>query len=496
MPPHPSPSPAETAHRSIQLREAGDPEAAISLLEAAITHHPDEPVLWQSLGLAHRARLDSAAALAALERALSLSPRDPRITHAIAHVTMEAGLPAAELFARARALLPGDGSVLIGEAAALVAAGKADAAIAALAEACRASPLWLEGHRALADHRWQAGHGKAYATSYHEALARDPQALPLWLALIDAHLRIERHEWAAEALGAARAALGERPELAPIAAICASELGDVATADALFAQLLSHSAYLSDTDFLVRGVRHLLRTGRAAQAATLAQNGLGAPDAAKVWPYMATCWRLLDDPRWQWLEGDARLVRRVRIYAPEELAAPVRVMRALHQRSHEPAGQSVRSGSQTDGPLFARIEPEIRDLRRRIEAAVRAHIAALGPPDPRHPILKHRPNAVRFAGSWSVRLMGAGHHSNHVHPQGWLSSALYLAVPTLAERGPAPAGHLQLGIPPAELGLALDPIADIAPEPGWLTLFPSTMWHGTVPIAGGERMSVAFDIQR
>lgn len=489
-------SPAATAHRSVKLREAGDPEAAITLLQGALIRHPDDAVLWQSLGLAHRARLDSAPAITALERARALSPQDGRIAHALAHVTMEAGLPATALFARARALLPGDGSVLIGEAAARMAAGDGDAAISALADACRAAPLWLEGHRALADHRWQAGHGKAYADSYREALARDPQALPLWLALIDAHLRIEQHEWAAEALAAARAALGERNEFAPIAAICASELGDAATADALFARLLSQSAYLYDTDFLVRGVRHLLRTARPEQAAALAQNGLRAPDAAKVWPYIATCWRLLGDPQWHWLEGDTRLIRRVRVYAPEELPALARVMRSLHQRGHEPAGQSVRSGSQTDGPLFARIEPEICELRRRIENAVREHIAALGPPDPRHPVLGHRPAAVRFAGSWSVRLMGAGHHSNHVHPQGWLSSALYLTTPTLAERGAAPAGHLQLGIPPAELGIGLDPIADIAPEPGWLTLFPSTMWHGTVPIAGGERMSVAFDVKR
>jgi hypothetical protein len=45
------------------------------------------------------------------------------------------------------------------------------------------------------------------------------------------------------------------------------------------------------------------------------------------------------------------------------------------------------------------------------------------------------------------------------------------------------------------LGIALDPFRTVAPEPGWLTLFPSIMWHGTVPIAGGERMTVAFDVK-
>ncbi len=486
---------SQVARHALQLRDADDPEGAIALLEDALTHHPDEAILWQCLGLAHRAALDSAPAVAALERAARLAPNDGKVIHALAHVTLEAGLPAIDLFERARALLPQDGSVLIGRAAAQLAAGEANAAIADLAAACRASPLWLEGHKALADLRWQCGRHEDFVTSYTEALTLHPQSLPLWLELIDRHFRVERFDWAAAALEDARAALGDSEALTPIAAICASELGDTAAADALFASLLTRPAYLGDTDFVVRGVRHLLRTNRPAQAATLAQQALGGADAAKVWPYVATAWRMLDDPQWRWLEADARLVQRVQVYAPHELPALAAALRTLHHAAHEPAGQSVRTGSQTDGPLFARIEPEIRDLKRRIENAVVGHIAALGPPDPSHPILRHRPRKVRFAGSWSVRLQGAGHHSNHIHPQGWLSSALYIAVPPESEAGPPPAGYLQLGVPPAELGIALPPIRQIAPEPGWLTLFPSTMWHGTVPIAGGERMTVAFDVR-
>ena len=32
--------------------------------------------------------------------------------------------------------------------------------------------------------------------------------------------------------------------------------------------------------------------------------------------------------------------------------------------------------------------------------------------------------------------------------------------------------------------------------PGRLALFPSTMWHGTVPFADGERLTIAFDVAR
>ena len=47
----------------------------------------------------------------------------------------------------------------------------------------------------------------------------------------------------------------------------------------------------------------------------------------------------------------------------------------------------------------------------------------------------------------------------------------------------------------AELGLDLPPIRLIEPKPGRLVLFPSTMWHGTVPFAAGERLTVAFDVR-
>jgi hypothetical protein len=102
---------------------------------------------------------------------------------------------------------------------------------------------------------------------------------------------------------------------------------------------------------------------------------------------------------------------------------------------------------------------------------------------------------IRFAGSWSVRLTGGGRHVEHVHPAGWLSSALYIAVPGGAEVGGPDAGWLTLG-EGSDLGLDLPPIRVVEPKPGRLVLFPSTMWHGTRPFAAGERLTVAFDVAR
>jgi hypothetical protein len=202
------------------------------------------------------------------------------------------------------------------------------------------------------------------------------------------------------------------------------------------------------------------------------------------------------DPRSQWLEGDSRLVSvtDIRDLLPpiESLAA---TLRNLHTAKGEYLDQSVRGGTQTDGPLFSRIDPVIRQLRQAIVTAVERHVAQLPPPDPNHPTLRQpRDRRIRFSGSWSVRLRSGGHHSNHVHPQGWISSALYIALPPRKAEEAEDAGWLTLGAPDEKLQLDLPPQRKIEPKVGHLALFPSCMWHGTVPFHEGERLTVAFDV--
>jgi hypothetical protein len=94
----------------------------------------------------------------------------------------------------------------------------------------------------------------------------------------------------------------------------------------------------------------------------------------------------------------------------------------------------------------------------------------------------------------SQRLSGQGRHVNHVHPAGWISSAFYVALPDEID-AEGPAGWLTLG-EAGELGLDLPPIRLVQPRPGRLVLFPSTLWHGTRPFEAGERLTVAFDVDR
>ncbi|MDA9722210.1 2OG-Fe(II) oxygenase family protein [Luminiphilus sp.] len=120
------------------------------------------------------------------------------------------------------------------------------------------------------------------------------------------------------------------------------------------------------------------------------------------------------------------------------------------------------------------------------------------PQVPEHPFWSRAsPNAgpddIKFSGAWSVRLRSEGFHTNHVHPTGWLSGVLYVSVPYT--KNEELGGNIQFGAPLDELGTNLKPKRFIEPKVGTLVLFPSYMWHGTIPFHADEtRMTIAFDI--
>jgi hypothetical protein len=68
-------------------------------------------------------------------------------------------------------------------------------------------------------------------------------------------------------------------------------------------------------------------------------------------------------------------------------------------------------------------------------------------------------------------------------------------LPEEVRDGEGDAGYLHFGVPPSELGIALPPRRVVKPEVGVLSLFPSYMWHGTVPFRSEQpRITVAFDL--
>ena len=479
---------AELASKAI---EQGEEEQTLPALAHA-AEDSQNPLLWQWKALLERSLDEHEAAIGSFARAAELAPAKVSIAHGHARTAMEAGLDARALYEHALSLAPQNGQILVGMAAARVAAGESNLAIADLEARLATAPAWLYGHEQLAQIKATQGRAKEATSSLERALAQFPHAQPLWETLLNVQLRGGRYELLKQTVERARHVGVNSPEFSIYEGIHAAEFDSASRPASLFGPLAKHADKALDR----WRVRHLLRVGAIDDAVALIDRLMIEDETAELWAYAATAWRLAGDARLDWLEGDSAFVRVTNLndHLPQ-LDLLAQYLRSLHVAKGEYLDQSVRGGTQTDGPLLSRVDPLVRQLRGAIVGAVQNYIAQLPPADSRHPLLRRRRDRrVRFSGSWSVRLRSAGHHANHVHPLGWISSALYIALPDHDPAQREDAGWLALGEPDEKLGIGLESWRKIEPKVGRLVLFPSHMWHGTVPFAHGERLTVAFDV--
>ena len=244
----------------------------------------------------------------------------------------------------------------------------------------------------------------------------------------------------------------------------------------------------------------LLRAGDYAGARETLKQALALePHHQATLAYLTIAQRQLGDGDFARL-FDAKYVREYDLPVPAGFAdaasfngALSQELAALHTRRMAPMDQTLRGGTQTAQELFERDVREIRLLRDAIGAAVGDYIKSL-PEDAAHPFLSRKTDDFHFAGSWSCRLASGGYHTNHIHQEGWISSAYYAALPDSVSGGSE--GGLKFG--ESKFGLAAEDNALrlVKPKVGKLVLFPSYYWHGTAPFhAGDTRLAVAFDVQ-
>jgi tetratricopeptide (TPR) repeat protein len=242
-----------------------------------------------------------------------------------------------------------------------------------------------------------------------------------------------------------------------------------------------------------------LALGRADEAAAIAL-GLWRrlPENQYAIALLATAWRMLGDERYHKLYDYDALVWRSMIDTPngwanlESYLADLReALKPLHTFRGHPTGQSLRHGSQTQQDLTRSTHPAIRAFFQAIDDPIRRRIASLGQGGD---VLRRRISKdYGFNGVWSIKLQPVGFHINHIHTKGWISSACHIELPAAVEHEPE--GWLKFGEPGIPTASALPPELYVRPIPGQLVLFPSYMWHGTVPFSGDqERLSIAFDV--
>jgi hypothetical protein len=420
------------------------------------------------------------------------APSDFELALRHAQTCFAAGLPAAHLFRQLRQRSPDHLGVTRLTAIALAAEGERASADELLAQTLATHPDWLDGHKTLATMRWTSGQQADFARSYNEACAVQPRNLALRLAWFYAVATLRDWATATRILDDGEKIIGDAKPFTLARLYVACESAAHEQAELLLAQTES----VLDAGLDICRIRYFLRTRQLMKAEEVAQRLSQSSAARLAWPYLSLIWRLRGDARADWLDGAPPYIKSYDLdFSSAELDELATLLRQLHTASAPYIEQSVRGGTQTDRPLFFRHEPIIQTTKRKIVEAVSAYVAALPAPDAAHPLLGVAREPITFEGSWSVRLQAQGFHVSHTHPMGWISSAFYVALPGAAQLGAAPAGWISFGTPPAELGLEMAPMLQLEPRPGRLVLFPSTMWHSTVPFNDGERLVAAFDVR-
>ena len=466
-------SPNALLEQAYRARQNGDLGESATALDAVLKAVPDHP-----LPLALRARV-------ALERC---------------------EIDALARFDAALRVDSGNPELHLGKAQALELAGDTKGARIVAQQIASQAPGFVAALEYLSTLYLSAGESD-FTAPFSAAAQKAPQDPNILAAWVNALAGLDHFEAAANVAARAREAFPGEAHFALLEALNAGSAGDWARAEAIYdaLPLQSLQRWLGEA-------RHRLRAGDIAAAQTQLDHALKAwPHDVAAWALQGLVWRLSDGAeakeKAQWLHEQAGLVALVPLAADDEILARARTrLRDLHENAGQPLSQSLRGGSQTRGTLFHRPDPELAQLHSAIRATLETYRQGWPQNDPAHPTLRARDAQWGLAGSWSVRLHGAGdHHAAHIHPSGIISSALYITLPPSMKdkdarvSGEDPmAGWLELGRPPADLNLGLEPLQTLRPIEGHLALFPSTLYHATRPLLGGargeERMSVAFDV--
>ena len=156
----------------------------------------------------------------------------------------------------------------------------------------------------------------------------------------------------------------------------------------------------------------------------------------------------------------------------------------------------LTNGQQSAGNLFKRPEASFQQLAELIKKAFLDYRAKFKNAD--CALIQSFPTELEFTSSWYVKMQQGGHLSAHIHEIGWISGAVYLAMPsTNGDEGAFEYGIHGDGYPIINAKTLKDfPIARIMPNVGDIVLFPSSLFHRTIPFSGSqERICIAFDLK-
>lgn len=379
---------------------------------------------------------------------------------------------------------------------ALLEGGQLSKAIESLQQDIQRFPLARNLNKLLSTMRYE-NNEPDFLSNYLDAVNTIP--LPLVLDCIDRYIESEQLVQANDLLTIAHKRFGQHPALLHVEAVLAYKNEQDEKCIELCSRLIN--AHGASAQIIERRVLASLAIGELQQSQSdislLLQHN---QDDQFYLALQSTLWRLQKDERYHELCDYEALVNLMPLATPQGTDDTAQFLNALHEdltklhiTKKAPLQQSVRLGSQTPGNLFARREETITELKNRLLLTCENAVSNFKTGH-NHPTLRRATQNLNFTASWSVYLKESGYHTSHVHPKGWLSSAFYINVPK-SINDDENSGYLYFGKPGIRVCEELPADYWIKPEAGHLALFPSFLWHGTMPFNGPEpRVSVAFDL--
>ena len=152
------------------------------------------------------------------------------------------------------------------------------------------------------------------------------------------------------------------------------------------------------------------------------------------------------------------------------------------------------NGIQSSGNLFKRKEPSFRRLAEAITALIKKYYDQYKNEDSM--FIQAFPKAIEFSSSWFVKMQSGGHLSSHIHEEGWISGAVYLAIPQ--QKKHPEEGGIELSVDGDEYPRMHDDFEKklYLPQVGDVVFFPSSVFHRTIPFnSNEERICIAFDLK-
>ena len=490
-----NPKSAEThSNLGLVLQEQGRSAEAVASFRKAIALQPTSAELHFNLGIALASLDQLDEAIASYSKAAALKPG-----LAVAHYNLATALQARERFdeavaayRKALAIEPGFFEAYGNMGTILQQQGKLDEAIASYRQALTIHQD-ARGHFNLATALRDQGRLDDAIASYGDALALAPDYAEAHSNLGEA-LRDQGRM--PEAVASYQQALAINPELPQASYNMAQFLYEAGRLD----EAIAYFEKSKLDDWQERTLYCLYKTEkydafRQGLQAMSETSGHTSPFLATLSTHHAANFHVED--HYNFCKNPMDFVYHNRIEALADADSPLlsELLRDIENAVIAERKQGrLHNGIQSAGNLFKRAEASFRQLAALVQQEIETYRRRFTGADCE--LMQAFPDSTEFSSSWYVKMRQGGHLTSHIHETGWLSGSVYLSLPK--DRGNGSDGSIEFSThgdnyPQQHSDF---PVRAIAPAVGDIVLFPSSLFHRTLPFNGNEeRICVAFDLK-